>query len=105
MKRKIILLICGILSFALLFSGCTIKEDSEKSRVLGATFLDYVIQNDYASAYDMAKHVASEEEFGSVWNEMRNVLKDIKEEDLIALDNVMNQIKDNIDKANEEIGS
>ena len=76
MKRKIILLICGILSFALLFSGCTIKEDSEKSRVLGATFLDYVIQNDYASAYDMAKHVASEEEFGSVWNEMRNVLKD-----------------------------
>ena len=36
---------------------------------------------------------------------MRNVLKDIKEEDLIALDNVMNQIKENIDKANEEIGS
>ena len=35
---------------------------------------------------------------------MRNVLKDIKEEDLIALDNVMNQIKENIDKANEEIG-
>ena len=34
---------------------------------------------------------------------MRNVLKDIKEEDLIALDNVMNQIKDNIDKADEEI--
>ena len=36
---------------------------------------------------------------------MRNVLKDIKEEDLIALDNVMNQIKDNIDKADEEIES
>ena len=36
---------------------------------------------------------------------MRNVLKDIKEEDLIALDNVMNQIKENIDKANEEIES
>ena len=28
---------------------------------------------------------------------MRNVLKDIKEEDLIALDKVMNQIKENID--------
>ena len=36
---------------------------------------------------------------------MRNVLKNIKEEDLIALDNVMNQIKENIDKANEEIES
>ena len=34
---------------------------------------------------------------------MRNVLKDIKEEDLIAFDKVMNQIKDNIDKANEGI--
>ena len=34
---------------------------------------------------------------------MRNVLKDIKEEDLIAFDKVMNQIKDNIDKADEEI--
>ena len=31
------------------------------------------------------------------------VLKDIKEEDLIAFDKVMNQIKDNIDKADEEI--
>ena len=34
---------------------------------------------------------------------MRNVLKDIKEEDLMALDKVMNQIKENIDKADEEI--
>lgn len=30
-------------------------------------------------------------------NVMRNVLKDIKEEDLIAFDNVMNQIKNNMD--------
>ncbi len=30
-------------------------------------------------------------------NMMRNVLKDIKEEDLIAFDKVMNQIKSNID--------
>ena len=36
---------------------------------------------------------------------MRNVLKDIKEEDLIAFDKVMNQIKENIDKANEGIES
>ena len=36
---------------------------------------------------------------------MRNVLKNIKEEDLMALDKVMNQIKENIDKANEEIES
>ena len=36
---------------------------------------------------------------------MRNVLNNIKEEDLVALDNVMNQIKENIDKANEEIES
>lgn len=32
-------------------------------------------------------------------NVMRNVLKDIKEEDLLAFDKVMNQIKDNIDTA------
>ncbi|MBQ8761388.1 MAG: MarR family transcriptional regulator [Bacteroidales bacterium] len=32
-------------------------------------------------------------------NMMRNVLKDIKEEDLISFDKVMNQIKSNIDKA------
>ena len=36
---------------------------------------------------------------------MRNVLKDIKEEDLIAFDKVMKQIKDNLDKANEGIES
>ena len=34
---------------------------------------------------------------------MINVLNNIKEEDLIAFDKVMNQIKDNIDKADEEI--
>ncbi len=34
---------------------------------------------------------------------MRNVLNNIKEEDLIALDKVMNQIKENIDKADEGI--
>lgn len=33
---------------------------------------------------------------------MRNVLKDIKEEDLMALDKVMNQIKKNIDEAEKE---
>ena len=38
-------------------------------------------------------------------NMMRNVLKDIKEEDLIAFDKVMNQIKDNIDKAEMESNS
>ncbi len=32
---------------------------------------------------------------------MRNVLNNIKEEDLIALDNVMNQIKENIDSQME----
>lgn len=32
-------------------------------------------------------------------NVMRNVLKDIKEEDLLAFDKVMNQIKENIDTA------
>ena len=33
---------------------------------------------------------------------MRNVLKDIKEENLMALDKVMNQIKENIDEAEKE---
>jgi DNA-binding MarR family transcriptional regulator len=33
---------------------------------------------------------------------MRNVLKDIKEEDLMALDKVMNQIKENIDEAEKD---
>jgi DNA-binding MarR family transcriptional regulator len=34
---------------------------------------------------------------------MRNVLKNIKEEDLMALDKVMNQIKKNIDEAEKEV--
>ena len=34
---------------------------------------------------------------------MRNVLKNIKEEDLMALDKVMNQIKENIDEAEREV--
>ena len=34
---------------------------------------------------------------------MRNVLKNIKEEDLMALDKVMNQIKENIDEAEKEV--
>ena len=36
---------------------------------------------------------------------MRNVLKDIKEEDLMALDKVMNQIKENIDEAEKDVES
>ncbi len=38
-------------------------------------------------------------------NMMQKVLKDIGEEDLMAFDKVMNQIKSNIDKANEKIES
>ena len=34
---------------------------------------------------------------------MRNVLKNIKEGDLMALDKVMNQIKENIDEAEKEV--
>ena len=36
---------------------------------------------------------------------MRNVLKNIKEEDLMALDKVMNQIIENIDEAEKEVES
>ena len=36
---------------------------------------------------------------------MRNVLKNIKEEDLMALDKVMNQIKENIDEAEKDVES
>lgn len=36
-------------------------------------------------------------------NMMGNVLKNIKEEDLIAFDKVMNQIKKNIDEAEKEV--
>ena len=36
-------------------------------------------------------------------NLMRNVLKDIKEEDLISFDKVMNQIKENIDEAVKDV--
>ncbi len=36
-------------------------------------------------------------------NMMRNVLKDIKEDDLIAFDKVMNQIKSNIDDADSNL--
>lgn len=36
-------------------------------------------------------------------NMMGNVLKNIKEEDLIAFDKVMNQIKENIDEAEKEV--
>ena len=36
---------------------------------------------------------------------MRNVLKNIKEEDLMALDKVMNQIKENMDEAEKEVES
>lgn len=35
-------------------------------------------------------------------NMMRNVLKDIDDEDLISFDKVMNQIKDNIDKVDND---
>lgn len=76
MKRKSVLIVCAILSLALLLSGCTLKEVSEESLAFSKTFLDYVLQNDSASAYAMVSHVASEEDFGYVWNEMRNVLKD-----------------------------
>ncbi len=82
MKRKFILIICAILALSLLFSGCTPKEDSEKSRSLCETFLDYTIQNDYNAAYGMVSHVASEENFAPVWNEMRKVLKDSKSYEL-----------------------
>ena len=78
MKRNFVLVICAILSLALLLGGCTIKEDSEESLAFCKTFLDYVIQNDYDAAYAMASHVASEDDFSAVWNEMRNVLQNSK---------------------------
>ncbi|MBQ3489829.1 MAG: hypothetical protein IJA86_04500 [Clostridia bacterium] len=82
MKRKLVLIIYVILSLSLLFTGCTVSEDSEESRSLCETFLDYTIQNDYHAAYGMVSHVASEENFVPLWNEMRKVLQDSKSYEL-----------------------
>lgn len=78
MKRNLIFVICAILSLALLFGGCTVNEDSAESLAFCETFLDYVIQNDYDAAYSMVSHVATQEDFTAVWNEMRNVLQNSK---------------------------
>lgn len=78
MKRNFVLFICAILSLALLLGGCTLKEDFEESRVFCQTFLDYVLQNDYDAAYAMVSHVAAEDDFLTLWNEMRNVLQNSK---------------------------
>ena len=75
-KGKTILLICLILSLALMFGGCTITEDSAESRALCDAMVAHIIQNDYTAAYGMVQSVASEEEFQPLWNQMRTVLKD-----------------------------
>jgi hypothetical protein len=78
MKRKVILLICFIFTLSFIFGGCTVIEDSEESRALCEEMLGYIIQNDFEAAYGMISHVASEEDFAYVWNEMRNVMQNSK---------------------------
>ena len=82
MKRKLILAVCAILSLLMLFCGCTAKEDSVESRTLCKTMLDYIIQNDYEAAFGMVSHVASEEDFAYLWNEMRSVFQNSKSYEL-----------------------
>jgi hypothetical protein len=74
-KNKLALLLCVILVLPLLFSGCSVKEDSVESRTLCETMLNHIIQNDYESAYQMVQAVATENEFQMLWNTMRIVLK------------------------------
>ena len=75
-KSRVVLFLCAILILSFIFGGCSIKEDSEESRVLCETMLDYIISDDYESAYKMVETVATEEEFNRVWLTMIEVLKD-----------------------------
>ena len=75
-KSRVILFLCAILILSVIFGGCSIKENSDESRVLCETMLNHIISDDYASAYKMVETVATEEEFGRVWMTMREVLKD-----------------------------
>ncbi len=77
MKRKLILVICAILSLLVLFCSCTVQKDSEESRVFCETMLDYVIQNDYEAAKKLFDP-NSAEEFSQYWNLVRDALKDSK---------------------------
>ena len=77
-KSKLSLVLCAILLFSMIFSGCSIKEDSVESRTLCQTMLDYIIQDDYEAAYQMIQAVASQDEFDNVWYTMRDVLKNTK---------------------------
>ena len=74
-KSKLSLFLCAILLLSIVFSGCSIVEDSAESRALCETFVDHIIHDDYTAAYEMIQEVASEEEFQPLWSSMRNVLK------------------------------
>ena len=75
-KSRGILFLCVILILSLVFGACSVQEDSEESKALCQAMLDYLIADDYESAYQMVETVATEEEFERVWTTMRAVLKD-----------------------------
>ncbi len=81
-KRKLTVLLCSLLVLVFLLGSCTVAEDSGESKKLCKEFVDYALADDRASAYDMVKNIASEEDFNALWQYVRAIFKDSKSYEL-----------------------
>ncbi len=65
--KKLLLLVCSVVLVVFMMCGCSMQEDATNGKQLCEKFIDYVIENDYNSAYNMVSAVASKDEFDALW--------------------------------------
>lgn len=78
MKRprilRYFLLLALSLTALLSLCACTADMDVGDNTILGKQFMDYVMADDYAAAYDMVKVTVSDGEFRAYWDVIQTVV-------------------------------
>lgn len=80
MKRNNFVAIVAVLLLvaAMLFSGCSAERSFPEVDALCRQFFDFVLINDFESAYTMVEKVATKEEFSPLWEASVESLKGAK---------------------------
>ena len=72
--RIILLFLCALTLLTLV--SCAADMDIGDNTILGEQFMDCIIADDYAAAYDMVKETVSDDDFRAYWATIRPALED-----------------------------
>lgn len=85
-SKVAILLVCLMLVMLLLNSCGGLDYDFDEVHDVTDEFIDAVIENDKEEAYELTKNIYAEKDFLEIYNEYREMLKNVEEYELEAIE-------------------